>query len=406
MKLFVTIVLDGVGIGEAPDADLYGDTGSDTLGHVCAESNPKLPNLADLGLGNIRPLSGVGPVRDPQASYGKMRAVSAGKDSTSGHWELAGVLLEEPFPVYPEGFPSDLIDRFLSETNSAGVLGNRPESGTAIIDQFGDEHVKTGQPIIYTSADSVFQIAAHTEVLSPARLYEMCEITRRRVCIGQNAVGRIIARPFHGTSGGYVRISEARRDFSLRPPTPTLLNELQKRDIVTVSIGKISALFSDDGFFESHQTKSNAEGIEQLMHRIRRSSEGTESTFVWVNLIDFDQEFGHRNDPDGFASALEEFDRAIPQIKDLLPAGSRLAITADHGNDPTTASTDHSREYVPILYLGSPEVRDLSIRSSFCDHAATVAAYFDVPFARERSSLNRVEALSFEKFQHGLGSTS
>lgn len=380
MKLFVTIVLDGVGIGAAPDAAAYGDEGSDTLGHVCAEARPHLPNLVDMGLGNIRPLSGMEPSPSPSASYGKMREVSAGKDSTSGHWELAGITLENPLPTYPDGFPPELIDLFLSETSSSGVLGNRPESGTIIIDELGDQHLSSGNPIIYTSADSVFQIAAHVDAISIDRLYQMCEQTRRSVCVGEHSVGRVIARPFYGQSESYTRISEARRDFSLRPHRRTILDALQDGAVKTVSIGKVSDLFAGVGFTETNKTRSNREGIDCLRHRIGQCSEDGAATFIWVNLIDFDQEFGHRNDPSGFAGSLEEFDRSLPDILDVLPRNARLLITADHGNDPTTSSTDHTREFVPLLYFGADEVENLGVRASFCDHAATVACYFDVPF--------------------------
>ncbi len=393
MNLFVTIVLDGVGIGEAPDADEYGDEGSDTLGHVCAQESPDLPNLQRAGLGNIRPLNNLLPATTPEARYGKMQEQSSGKDSTSGHWELAGHIVEEPFPTYPKGFPPEVVDEFLELTGYTKILGNRPESGTVIIEQHGAEHLSSGQPIVYTSADSVLQIAAHVDVISLERLYELCAITRQHVCTGEHAVGRVIARPFMGTVGAFRRLSEARKDFSLPPPSQNLLSVLQQAAVKTVSVGKVSDLFAGVGFDEAIKTSSNKEGITKTVAAIEKSIHDGADTFIWINLVDFDQEFGHRNNPAGFARALEEFDTALPRIRVALPAGSRLMLTADHGNDPTTPGTDHSREFVPVLYFNSTEfwgdednqtasdAGNLGIRASFCDHAATVAEYFGVPFA-------------------------
>lgn len=383
MSLFVTIVLDGVGIGAQPDAGRYGDEGSDTLRHVCATARPYLPNLGRLGLSRIASLEGVAVASTPQAHYGRMREVSAGKDSTTGHWELAGLRLDEPFPTYPDGFPPEVIEAFVEKTGCGGVLGNRPESGTVIIDELGDEHEATGFPIVYTSADSVFQIAAHKEVIPLNELYRMCRIAREEVCVGEHGVGRVIARPFVGTPGAYTRVSEERKDFSRRPPRPPLQNVLREHGVHTVSIGKIYDLFGRDGFDDAVKTKSNAEGIAVTLDRMRAQTDGS-PTFVWTNLVDFDQEYGHRNDPEGFARALEAFDHAVPDLLGALPADGCLVITADHGNDPTTSSTDHSREYVPLLYvepsIGSDGGRDLGLRPSFNDHAATVAQYFGVPF--------------------------
>lgn len=391
MKVFVTIVLDGVGIGEAPDSQAYGDEGSDTLGHVCESERPNLPNLAAAGLGNIRPLAHVSPASNPQAQFGKMQELSAGKDSTSGHWELAGHIVREAFPTYPKGFPSDLIDAFLEVTGYERVLGNRPESGTVIIEQCGAEHIASGQPIVYTSADSVLQIATHVDVVPLERLYEICTLAREQVCIGPHAVGRVIARPFTGPEGLFERLSQSRKDYSLQPPAKNLLTDLQQAGIQTVSVGKVSDLFAGVGFDRAIKTSSNAEGIRKTIDEIQRVSQGDSDVYIWVNLVDFDQEFGHRNNPQGFAGALEEFDIALPEIRAVLPKNGRLVITADHGNDPTTPGSDHSREYVPVLYFDKSDNRtaphdtgaqrdqkDLGIRSSFCDHAATVAAYFDV----------------------------
>ena len=390
MHLFVTIILDGVGIGEQPDSATYGDEGSDTLGHVCEASHPHLPNLAGLGLGRIRPLTGIDASTTPEASWGRMLELSPGKDSTTGHWELAGIKLNKPFPTYPDGFSSEVISKFVGLTGSGSILGNKAASGTAIIAELGDEHVRTGFPIVYTSADSVFQIATHVDLVPIERLYEMCRMARAEICIGDHGVGRVIARPFHGASGSYIRISSKRKDFSRLPTSRTLQESLQKKGVQTISIGKIYDLFCGVGFDESHETTSNADGIKVLVGRIREAAEAGDPAFLWINLVEFDQEFGHLNDPDGFAGALEEFDTALPHILGALPDGARMVITSDHGNDPTTASTDHSREYVPLLYCGSGVAEDLGTRSSFSDHAATVAAYFGAPF--------ETGSLSFETF--------
>lgn len=377
--LFVTIVLDGVGIGAQPDADRYGDEGSDTLGHVIAAESPQLPYLQALGLGNIRHLDGLPPATAPVASYGRMTEVSAGKDSTTGHWELAGLRLDEPFPTYPDGFPAELIEAFLEETGADGVLGNRPESGTVIIDDLGERHIDTGHPIVYTSADSVFQIAAHMDVIVLDDLYEMCRITRERVCTGDHGVGRVIARPFEGEPGSFSRNSSKRKDFARLPDEPALQDLLRDAGVRTVSIGKVADLFAGRGFDESVKTVSNEDGVRQTLGWIARAKQEEIPTFIWVNLIDFDQEYGHRNDPSGFARSLEAFDAELPHITDAMPRGSRLVITADHGNDPTTPGTDHSREYVPLLYYGDPSPRPLGTRRSFRDHAATVLRAFDLP---------------------------
>lgn len=380
MRLFITIILDGVGIGEQPDSGLYGDEGSDTLGHVCKYRPLQLPNLTKLGLGRIKPLDGIDAVPNPSACFGMLREVSPGKDSITGHWELAGLKLDRPFPTYPDGFPESVIAAFETATNCGSVLGNKAASGTTIIEELGDAHARTGFPIVYTSADSVFQIAAHIDVIPLEALYRMCQAARDRVCVNEHGVGRVIARPFHGESGAYTRISASRKDYSVLPTGKTVQEALRVRDIKTISIGKIFDLFSGVGFSGSIKTKSNAEGIEVLVEQIRMAAGTADPAFIWVNLVDFDQEFGHRNNPEGFARALEEFDQALPSILTAMPAGGRLVITADHGNDPTTTSTDHSREYVPLLYYGSGKGRDLGMRSSFRDHAATVAGFFDVPF--------------------------
>jgi phosphopentomutase len=375
--VFTSVILDGVGIGAQPDSHLYGDAESHTLKHVCERARPRLPNLTRLGLGCIDELEGVPPVARPQASYGKMQEVSAGKDSTTGHWELAGIRMDTAFPTYPDGFPADLITRFIKTTGASGVLGNKPASGTAIIDELGEEHRRSGLPIVYTSADSVLQIAAHKDTIPLAELYRMCEISREKVCTGPDAVGRVIARPFVGGPGSYTRITAERRDYALKPPAKTLQEALQDAGVRAIAIGKIGELFDGVGFDEVRKTNSNDEGVRET---IAAMTSAREPTFIWVNLVDFDQEFGHRNDVAGFAGALEAFDRRVPDFVAAISAGGRLVITADHGNDPTTPSTDHSREFVPLLLCGGESGRDLGLRSSFTDHAASVAAFFGAPF--------------------------
>ncbi len=375
MNNFMIIVLDGVGAGEAPDAANYGDVGSNTLGNIDkVVGGLQLPNLGKMGLGNILPLTGVPPEKSPIASYGKMREVSTGKDSTSGHWEIGGLKVEIDFPYYPDGFPQEIIDLFLEKTGLDGVLGNKPASGTEIIKELGDEHVKTGYPIVYTSADSVFQIAAHEDVIPLKRLYEICEIARNEVLVGKDSVGRVIARPFIGTSGNYTRTTN-RRDFSIDPPSDTILDYAQKNGIETVAIGKINDLFAHRGISVGIKTKSNAEGMEAII-KTNREKEGA---FIFANLVDFDVYFGHRDDPEGFHNALKEFDAKLPEILETFDESDALVITADHGNDPTTPSTDHSREYVPLLYYrkGKPG-KNLGTRETFSDVAQTVAHFFKI----------------------------
>lgn len=375
-KKVILVILDGVGVGELPDANLYKDEGSNTLANLAANvASLKLPNLQKFGLGNIIPIEFVPPAEQPDASFGKMAAKSKGKDSTTGHWELLGVITEKEFPTYPNGFPDDLLEKFLSATDTKGYLGDTAASGTVIINDLGEEHQRTGFPIIYTSADSVFQIAAHEQTIPLERLYEICEITRTKVCVGKHSVGRIIARPFVGDPGNYKRTAN-RRDFSLEPHRNTLLDILKEKNIPTVGIGKIDDLFAGKGLSENIHTKSNAEGIRSIIRQSKKNNSG----LIIANLVDFDQLYGHRNDPVGFAHALEEFDLALPEIVETLRDGDWLILTADHGNDPITPSTDHSREYVPILCY-SPDNRfgnDLGTRSSFADLAKTIGEIFEL----------------------------
>lgn len=375
----VFIVLDSVGIGAAPDAAIYGDSGTNTLGNTAnAVGGLHLPNLQRLGLGNIAPILGVLPSEKAEGCFGKMQEVSKGKDSTTGHWELSGIIYTEDFPYYPNGFPRDVIEKFLSTTKTSGVLGNRPASGTQIIEELGDDHVRTGFPIVYTSGDSVFQIAAHEEIIPLDEQYKICQITRDKVMIGKHAVGRVIARPFLGTSGKYTRTAN-RKDFSLQAPGTTVLDLLFNQQIPTVSIGKIDDLFSGRGLKNRIHTHSNAEGIEEIV----KQSASMKSGFIMTNLVDFDMLFGHRQDAKGMAAALEYFDSQLPKIIETIQDGDILIMTADHGNDPTDNSTDHSREYVPLLTFmknGKKGV-NLGVRKTFADAGKTVAEYFSLDHA-------------------------
>ncbi|HEX4469594.1 MAG TPA: phosphopentomutase [Gemmatimonadaceae bacterium] len=374
-KRAIIIILDGVGIGAAPDAADYGDVGSDTLGNLSrAVGGFELPNLERAGLGNIAPLAGVSRVEAPAGAWGIMVPHSAGKDSTTGHWEIAGVQLVRPFPTYPNGFPSSLVHAFAASTGR-GVIGNVTGSGTAIIDQFGVEHERTGQWILYTSADSVFQVAAHEGVVPLSELYAACEIARAML-VAPNDVSRVIARPFVGSAGAYTR-TKNRRDFSITPPRETLLDVLAAAGIPRTGVGKVDDLFAGRGITSQH-TASNADGIVCIRTWIEKAQSG----LLFGNLVDFDQQFGHRNDVPGFYQALREFDAALPSFLSALREDDLLFITADHGNDPTTPSTDHARECVPLLALG-PRVSAVTIgrRETFADLGATVAEWFSVSFA-------------------------
>jgi len=367
-------VLDGVGIGEAPDAGDYGDAGSNTLGNVSrAVGGMELPALARAGLGNIASLAGVAPTNAPSAAWGLMIPKSAGKDSTTGHWEIAGVHLERPFPTYPNGFPTAVVHEFARRTGR-DVIGNVVGSGTDIIAKFGPEHQRTGGWILYTSADSVFQVAANEDVIPLDELYRGCEIARE-LLVAPNDVSRVIARPFVGRDGAYTR-TKNRRDFSIAPPSETLLDALEHRGIPRSGVGKVDDLFAGRGIQSKH-TANNAEGIEAVALWLKQASSG----LLFANLVDFDQAFGHRNDVPGFYGALRQFDAALPGLTALLREDDLLFITADHGNDPTTASTDHARECVPLLAFG-PAVRPgpLGNRSTFSDLGATVAEWLGSEF--------------------------
>jgi phosphopentomutase len=374
LRRAIIIVLDGVGIGEAPDAAAYGDVGSHTLGNLARRvGGLQVPNLQAAGLGNIAPLTGVAPASQPTAATGQMRPISAGKDSTSGHWEIAGVVLERPFPTYPAGFPTAVIEEFSRRTGRP-VIGNVVGSGTAIIDEYADEQRRTGAWIVYTSADSVFQIAAHEEWIPLAELYAACETARAQLVAPHN-LSRVIARPFVGANGVWTRTAN-RRDYSVVPPSDTLLDILAATGIRRHGVGKVDDLFAGRAI-QSEHTSGNAEGVAKILHWLRGSGSG----FLFANLVDFDQLYGHRNDVEGFHGALRAFDAALPELLAALRDEDLLFLTADHGNDPTTASTDHARECVPLLAFGRAVLpTSLGTRGTFADLGATVAAWLGVPF--------------------------
>lgn len=376
MKRIAIIVLDSVGVGELPDAHLYGDVGSNTLGNTAkAVGGLKMPYAQALGLGNIIPIEGVPQTTLAQGAWGKMAERSAGKDTTTGHWEIAGLILDSPFPTYPNGFPPEVIEEFERRIGRK-TLANYPASGTTIIEELGEEHVKTGFPIVYTSADSVFQIAAHEEVVPLETLYEWCTIARE-ILQGEHAVGRVIARPFVGEVGSFKRTPN-RHDYSLPPFQPTVLNALVEAGIAVHGVGKINDIFAGQGISTTTPTKNNMEGVDAV---IRLLQEKQENCLIFANLVDFDMLWGHRNDPVNYAKGLEEFDARLPEILGALQDGDFVLITADHGCDPTTPSTDHSREYVPLLVAGpSIKSKDLGTRNTFADVAKTVSDYFEVNY--------------------------
>ena len=371
MRLII-VVLDGVGAGAMPDAAEYGDSGSNTLANTARVlGGLSLPNLQKMGLGNIMQIEGVPPCGKPSACYGIMKERSKGKDTITGHWEMAGIITNRPFPVFPNGFPPEIIERF-EEAIGRRIIGNHSASGTQIIEDLGAEHMRTGRPIVYTSADSVFQLAAHESVIPVPELYRMCE-KAREILSGPYNVARVIARPFVGEPGHFVRTYN-RKDYSVNPPQPTVLDSLCSGGYRVTGIGKIWDIFAGHGISESIHTEGNADGIRRTIGAIESSSSG----IVFSNLVDFDSMYGHRNDPEGFAHGLAEFDYYLPQITGALKPGDLLVITADHGNDPTTPSTDHSREMVPLLVWG-PGARqgvDLGVRDTFADIATTAAEIF------------------------------
>ena len=380
----IWIVLDSVGIGAMPDWEAYGDPqGSDTIGNLARVRPMHLPNLTKLGLGNIKPLAGIPPTGAPTASYGKCALASPGKDTTTGHWEMVGVHLEKPFPLYPQGFPPEVMEEFEKRIGRHS-LGNKAASGTEILKELGEEHVRTGSPIVYTSADSVFQIAAHEEVIPLWELYKMCE-TAREILRGRHEVGRVIARPFEGSAGAYTRTSN-RKDYAVAPPRGMLLDQLESKNVPVHSVGKIIDIFLGRGISSYTKTKSNADGMNKTLDAMASNLSG----LIFVNLVDFDSLFGHRNDVEGYARALEEADAWLPALWSRATRGDLIVLTADHGCDPTTASTDHSREYVPLLAYGK-HVRagaNLGTRASLADIGQTVAANFGTSIGQGTSFLH------------------
>jgi phosphopentomutase len=371
----IVIVLDGCGIGEAPDSAAYGDAGSNTIANTArAVGGLKCPNLGRLGLGHLDNILGVPPDPAPIGCYGKMQERAAGKDSTSGHWELMGVTLSQPLPVYPNGFGSHILDPFIKQTGR-GVIGNKPASGTAIIDELGEQQLQTGKWIVYTSADSVFQIAAHEELIPVDELYEACRAARG-ILTGKDAVGRVIARPYIGRPGAFTR-THRRRDFSLEPTGDTVLDHLSSAGIPTIGIGKIDDLFAGRGLNHKIHTENNVDGMDKVLTALSQHPSG----LIFANLVEFDMVWGHRNDPVGFAAGLSDFDSWLPDFLKAMRNTDALFIVADHGIDPTTPSTDHSRELIPLLVYGPSLHKDVNLgtRSTYADLAATLAEMFDLP---------------------------
>jgi phosphopentomutase len=369
------VVMDSVGIGEAPDASAFGDEGSDTIGHIAEKMNGlSMPNLENMGLSNIRPIQGIQPMEAPNAHFGKMQEASVGKDTMTGHWEIMGLNITQPFKVYPNGFPAELVNA-LEEKTGRKVIGNKPASGTEILDELGQEHMETGAIIVYTSADPVLQIAAHEEIVPLEELYKICEIARELTLDPEYLVGRIIARPFIGQPGEFKRTTN-RHDYALKPFERTVMNELKDADFDVIAIGKISDIFNNEGVTESLRTKDNMDGMDKLAAVVTRDFEG----ISFLNLVDFDALYGHRRDPIGYGEALEAFDRRLPEVLNALTSEDLLIITADHGNDPTFPGTDHTREFVPVLaYTPRFTVgKELPLSETFADIGATIAENFNV----------------------------
>ena len=375
MKRAIWIVLDSVGMGAMPDSEQYGDKDVNTLAHAYDFSNGlDLKNMISYGLGNIEGMKSLPKTEAPKGNFARLGELSKGKDTTTGHWEMIGVLTEVPFPTYPNGFPKEVMDAF-EEAIGTKTLGNCTASGTAIIEELGEEHVKTGYPIIYTSADSVFQIAAHEEVIPLEKLYEMCEIARK-ILAGKHEVARVIARPFVGTTGQFARTPN-RRDYAISPPTPNLLTYCEEAQVPVIAVGKIEDIFNKQGVSVAIHTKDNADGIKTTLECMDKYPEG----LIFTNLVDFDMKWGHRRDAASYGKGLEAFDAALPQIVSAMKEDDLLIITADHGCDPTAPGTDHTREYVPLLVMGKQmkEGVDLGTRKSFADIGETLCKYFGLP---------------------------
>jgi len=385
-KRCLIIVLDSLGVGAQYDAEKYGDKGCDTLTHICEWWHGKLhlPHMGEMGLGNIGSFPGIPGVKAPTACYGKMEEKSKGKDTTVGHWEISGLITDAPFPTYPQGFPQELIEQFVTVNKLPGALGNKTASGTQIIDELGEEHEKTGAPIVYTSADSVFQIAAHESIIPIEKLYKICE-EARKLLVSPHNVARVIARPFIGTPKNYKR-TERRRDFSVLPPHDTMLNLIQKAGLDVVSIGKINDIFSGSGITKSTHTKNNSDGIQKTIEALKETEDG----LIFTNLVEFDMLFGHRNDPEGYGMALADFDAKLPQIMEELREGDLLIITGDHGCDPTFPGTDHTRETPLILAYSNGKGQALGTRKSFADIAASVLEWLELPAMKTGESFKNL----------------
>lgn len=382
-KRVFLIVMDSVGIGESPDAEKYNDKGADTFGHIAEHCNGlRMPNMAKLGLSNIREIKGIDKAEKPLAYYTKMQEASAGKDTMTGHWEIMGLNIDTPFNVFPDGFPEELISQ-LEEKIGRKIIGNKPASGTEILDELGKQHMETGDLIVYTSADSVLQIAAHEEIVPIDELYKICEIARELTLDDPYMIGRVIARPFLGEPGDFTRTSN-RHDYALKPFGRTVMNELKDNDIDVIAIGKISDIYDGEGVTKSLRTKSNMDGMDKLVDTLNMDFTG----LSFLNLVDFDALYGHRRDPQGYGQALEEYDARLEEVFDLLKEDDLLIITADHGNDPVHHGTDHTREYVPLLVYnkGMQEGKELSIRQTFADIGATVAENFGVAMPKHGKS--------------------
>ena len=369
----IWIVLDSVGMGEMPDSKEYGDVNVNTIGNVSkAIGGLKVPNMEALGLGNIDGIAGLNKVEAPKGCYARFAEASRGKDTTTGHWEMGGVISNVPFPTYPDGFPKEVIDQFIKAVGR-DILGNKPASGTEILDELGDEHMKTGKPIVYTSADSVFQIAAHEDIIPLQELYSMCE-KARRILVDKHAVARVIARPFIGKPGAFTRTPN-RRDFSLVPPYDTALDKLKKSDFHVMAVGKIEDIFSGKGITEAVHTKDNMDGVDKTLEYMKEAKNG----LIFTNLVDFDMKWGHRNDYKAYGKGLEEFDARLPEILSAMKDTDIMFITADHGCDPTTPGTDHTREYVPFIAYGKPLKSgvNLGTRLTFSDMGQTLTDIFE-----------------------------
>ncbi len=385
-KRVILMVMDSVGIGALPDSERFGDKGVNTLGNIIKKSKGiHIPNLIKLGIGNIDGFNELEEIENPIGSFGKSGEISQGKDTTTGHWEMVGLHIDKPFKTFPKGFPKEVIDEFESKTGRK-VIGNKPASGTAILDELGEEHIKTGNVIVYTSADSVFQIAAHEEVIPLEELYEMCRIARK-IMMGDNALARIIARPFVGTPGNFSRTAN-RRDYSLDPFEDTILDHVKNAELDMIAVGKIEDIFNGKGVTEAVHTKDNMDGVDETIGYMKKENTG----LIFTNLVDFDSKYGHRRDPEGYKKAIEELDARIPEIIENMKENDILILTADHGNDPTYTGTDHTREYIPILVYGKNVKAgvNLGIRKTFADIGATVADILEVKMPKHGESFKNL----------------